>query len=102
TTAIVIPVITLKAIDINWTGKPAVYAVSSSNVKTYIGRLKRTYNTKTPIVIKSKNKTCSKEIVTIEPNKKLFKLIELPSLKLIRTKATAIPPDIKIAMEISE
>ena len=100
--AIVIPVMTLKAIDIALTGRPDVKAVSSSKVKTYIGRLKKIYNKLIPIVNASKNSTCSVVIVTIEPNRKLFKLIELLSLKLINTRAIAIPPDIIIAIEISE
>src|SRR5699024_6603857 len=100
--AIVTPVMILKAKDIALIGRPAVKAVSSSKVNTYIGRLKKKYNKIITTVIPNKNQICSFVIVTIEPNKKLFKLITLLSLKLINTRARAIPPDIIMAIEISE
>lgn len=54
-TAIVTPVITLKRIDINRAGKPAVKAVSSSKVNTYIG-LRKTKNNTTTIINNAANK----------------------------------------------
>ncbi len=68
-TAIATPVITLNIMDIQWTGNPSTWAVSSSNVRTYIGRLNKKNNI--PITTNSipKKMTCSHVMVTIEPNK---------------------------------
>lgn len=102
-TAIAIPVKILKHIDINRTGSPSTSAVSSSNVNTYIGRLKKK-NNKTMIPNKIPKKyNCSVVIVTMEPNKYDCTLSdELPPFKFIKTNANAKPPAIKMAMDISE
>lgn len=101
--AIATPVKTLKSIDITRTGKPSTWAVSSSKVKMYMGRLNKKNKAKTTKNKKPKIQTCSCVIVTIDPNKYDWILVaEFPPLRFIRTRANAKPPDIKMAIEISE
>lgn len=101
--AIATPVKTLKSIDITRTGKPSTWAVSSSKVKMYMGRLNKKNKAKTTKNKKPKIQTCSCVIVTIDPNKYDWILVaEFPPLRFIKTRANAKPPDIKMAIEISE
>src|SRR5699024_7425528 len=89
--------------DIKRTGKPAVKAVSSSKVKMYIGFLKIMYSTPTRRVKINNIHTCSVDIVTIELNKNCWILtVAPPWLSPINTRATAIQPDINIAIDISD
>ena len=100
--AIAIPVTILNNNDIKRTGKPSTKAVSSSNVRTYIGLMNNRVKIKTITAMTNKAMTCPMLIVTIEPNKYCSKFT-LPAFSdlLVTIKATAKPSDIRIAVEIS-
>ena len=69
----------------------------------YMGRLNKKNKAKTTKNKKPKIQTCSCVIVTIDPNKYDWILVaEFPPLRFIKTRANAKPPDIKMAIEISE
>src|SRR5690606_10157306 len=77
-TEIATPTSTLKQTDIKRTGNPVVYAVSSSNVKTYIGLRKTKYITTVSTHNTAKISTCCELMVTIDPNKNWSILILVP------------------------
>ena len=89
--------------EIPRTGSPAVAAVCSSNKSTYNGRRKIMYKATTRAVKMNKVQICCSSIVTIDPNRNCSILfVCCPDTKLISTNATAIPVDMRIAIEISE
>lgn len=68
-----------------------------------MGLRKIMYKAKITAVNPANIQTCERLMVTIDPNKNVLILTEaLPSERPINTSAIAIPPDISIAIDISE